>query len=407
MDDRWLKPPLFRRADGSAVHRQATWLELFFDLVFVVAVAGLAGLLRDDLSATGLGWFAFLLFPMWWLWMDFSYYADQFDSDDVVYRLALLAVMAGILSVSRVASEIVEGGAGWGAFVFAGMYGVLCGLYVRAYRANPELRPLTGRYAVAMAVAGGLYLASAVVPAPGRFGLWLAAVAVPMVNSPVAYYQVPGLPSQLSHMPERFGLFTIIALGESVVAVAQGIAETPSTPAVLAASGAGFALAAALWWTYFIRDDASALSAELEGGRSDLLRSHVYGYAHYGVYAGVVAAGVGVEEAILAVGGEHAFVPAARWTLAGGTAVALAAMAAIHWASPHGLPGRSLALRLAVAAVLAGLAVGNVGASVALAVSAGLMVALAAVETAALPHPSSLPNEAAAEDASRSGSARP
>ena len=264
MDPRWLRAPRFRTDRGK--HRQATWLELFFDLVFVVAVAGLAGLLRDDLSPSGFAWFAFLFLPMWWLWTDYSYYADLFDSDDAFYRLALLSAMFGIVGVSRIAPSLIEGQAAWGTLVFAGMYVVLCGLYARALRSSPELRPLTRRYVIATALAALLYAASALAPPPWRFVLWGVAVFVMMANSPLAYYQLPDLPSQLSHMPERFGLFVIIALGESMVGVAEGIAETPGTLPVFAASLAGFALGAGLWWIYFIRDDPSALSAALHRG---------------------------------------------------------------------------------------------------------------------------------------------
>ena len=401
MDSRWLRAPRFRTDEGE--HRQATWLELFFDLVFVVAVAGLAGLLREDLSPSGFAWFAFLFLPTWWLWTDYSYYADQFDSDDVLYRLALLAAMFGIVTVSRTAPEIVRGEAAWGGLVFAGMYAVLGGLYARALRPNPDLRSLTKRYVVADVLAAGLYAASAFVPPPWRFALWGVAVFALMANSPLAYYQLPGLPSQLSHMPERFGLFTIIALGESVVGVAEGVAETPGTAAVLAASLAGFALGAGLWWTYFIRDDPSALSAALDAGRRALVVSHVYGYAHYFVYAGIVAASVGVEEAIIAMGEGHALEPGARWALGGGTAVALAGIATVHRAAARPLPTSAFAVRLAVAGLLGVLALLPLGltpwAFLLATTGAVLALALALFETLTLPHPARLPDEAAADAA--------
>ena len=364
----------------------------------MVAVAGLAGLLCNDLSPAGFAWFAFLFLPTWWLWTDYSYYGDQFDSDDAVYRLSLLAAMFGITAISRIAPEITEGGAAWGAFVFAGMYAVLCGLYARALRPNPDLRPLTRRYVIVMAVGTVLYAVSAFAAPPWRFVLWGAAVFVLMANSPLAYYQLPDLPSQLSHMPERFGLFMIIALGESVVGVAEGIAETPGTPLVFAASLAGFALGAGLWWIYFIRDDPSALSAALDGGRWALVRSHVYGYAHYFVYAGVVAASVGVEEAIIAIGEEHALEPGAGWALSGGTAVALVGIAIVHRAATRGLPARVFVARLVGAGVVGALALLPLGLApeALLFAGGGLVLVLATFETLTLPHPSRLPGEAAA-----------
>ena len=217
------------------------------------------------------------------------------------------------------------------------------------------------RYLVASGLAAALYAASAFVPAPWRFVLWAVAVAVMMANSPLAYYRLPDLPTQVSHMPERFGLFTIIVLGEAVVGVAEAVSETPHTPPVLAVSALGFALGAALWWLYFIREDPSALSTALAGGRATLLRSHVYGYSHYLVYAGIVAASVGAEEAILAVGGEHAFPPAARVALAGGVGLAVLGMAVVHRAAAQGLPTAVFGVRLTVAAGLAALAASGAG----------------------------------------------
>ncbi len=338
--------------------------------------------------------------PTWWLWTDFSYYGDLFDTDDVVYRLALFAAMFGVVAISRVAPRVAEGEAAWGALVFAGMYAVLTALYARAYKPNPRLRPLTRRYVVAMAVAAALYGVSFFAEPPWRYALWGAAVFVPMANSPLAYYQLPDLLSQLSHMPERSGLFMIIALGESVVAVTEGIAEVPWTPRVVGVSVTGFALGAALRWTYFIRDDSSALSTALEGGCRALVRSHVYGYAHYFAYAGVVAASVGVEEAILAVGEGHHLEAAGRWALGGGTAVALSGMAVIHRAAAMPLPARAFAVRLGGAGLLVALVVLPLGlpaAGLLLAVS-GLVLALAVFETSVLPHPDALPDEAAAAE---------
>ena len=244
-DAAWLRPPRFHADDGE--HCQASWLELFFDLVFVVTVAGMVSLLRDDLSLVGLATFGVLFVPTWWLWMDFSYYGDQFDTDDVVYRLALLTVMFGVLFTGKARDSALHDDVSAAPLVFGTMYAVLVGLYARAYRPNPELRPLIRRYVVAMAVAGALFMLSALVAPPWRFALWFAAIAVPMANSPLTYVKLPDLPSQVSHMPERFGLFTIIVLGESIVAVGAALQWLQFSAPVIGACLAGFVLASALW----------------------------------------------------------------------------------------------------------------------------------------------------------------
>ena len=409
-DAAWLRPPRFHADDGE--HRQASWLELFFDLVFVVTVAGMVSLLRDDLATFGV-----LFVPTWWLWMDFSYYGDQFDADDVVYRLALLTVMFGVLFTGKARESALHDDVSAAPLVFGAMYAILVGLYARAYRPNPELRPLIRRYVVAMTVAGALFVISALVPPPWRFALWFTAIAVPMANSPLTYAKLPNLPSQVSHMPERFGLFTIIVLGESIVAVGAALQRLQFSAPVIGACLAGFAIASALWWIYFVRDDPSALSAFLEGDRRALLKSHAYGYAHALVYAGIVVGAVGVEEAILGLGepvggaghgggegsdeesghggGHGPFVAA---LLAGGTAVALLGTAIVHRAASRPLPGIAFAARLIFAAGLAALAVagasGVVSGAATLHATAAAAVALAALETRLLPHPEALPSEA-------------
>ena len=407
---RWLKPPRFRTDDGP--HRQATWLELFFDLVFVVTVAGLASLLREDLTWTGLAWFAFLFWPAWWLWTDWSYYGDQFDTDDAIYRLAVLAAMFGVLAIAHIAPRITDGRAAWGSLVFAGLYAILAALYARAVRPNPEIAPIPLSYAVVMGLAAALWAVSALVPPPWRYSLWAATVLAVMAHSPIVHALNPDRPTQVSHMPERFGLFAIVALGESTVAVSAGVEEVGFSPTVLVAALAGFALAASIWWVFFVRDDPSAMSAEIAGRRGSILRSHVYGYAHCLLYVGIVAASVGAEEAILALdagdgggagpeeggsgahGGGHAFGPVARAALAGGAAVAILGTAIVHRAAARPLPARAVASRLGAAGVLAALAASPLGPLATLVAAALVATLLALAETALLPHPDALPDEA-------------
>lgn len=105
---RWSPPRLRTRVEPG--ERHATWLELFFGLVFVVAVAELAYLLHNDLTPRGLLVFAALFVPVWWQWIDFSYYGDQYDTDDLSYRLALLAAMLGVVLLALTIPDVPDGG---------------------------------------------------------------------------------------------------------------------------------------------------------------------------------------------------------------------------------------------------------------------------------------------------------
>lgn len=279
--------------------RHATWLELFFDLVIVVAVANLGALLHDDHSLAGTLTVLGLLVAVWWAWISFSYYADLFDDDGPRDRLAQLAAMLG----AAILAVAIAGGVGDDsalfALTFAAMFVLLALLYLAAGRAEPRARELCRWYVAGSATGAALWAASVLVTPPGRYWVWaLALLANALISGPVAYALVGSAPQQVSHMPERFGLFVIVVLGEAVLAVVAGVGEADWQAASGLTAVAGFVVAAAIWWTYFDQFDEAAIDRALQGGRSTQIRSFVYGYGHLAVYAAIVVTGVGVELSI-------------------------------------------------------------------------------------------------------------
>jgi len=335
------------------VDRHATWLELFFDLVFVLAIAELAHLLHSDLSWTGIASFAALFVPVWWLWIDFSYFADQFDVERGPYRIIMLMTMFGLIVMALTVSHALDGGSAQFAMAYAALRLIITFLYMQAWRFVPLSRPLTRRYVMSFSVALALWALSIVIPEPARFWLWAIALLIEITNGPITYLTVRNIPKQNSHMDERFGLFTIIALGEAIVAVAAGVAEVSLGWQGFLTGAGGFLMAASFWWMYFERADESAINQALQGGKMALLRSFVYGYSHVLAFMGIAMTSVGIQVAIETTA-KGALTTETSAILCGGVALFLTGVTALQWASPSSLPQRAIVLRVCLAVLALG-----------------------------------------------------
>ncbi|MGD1896891.1 MAG: low temperature requirement protein A [Phormidesmis sp.] len=338
------RTPFLRLHTDEGDSRHATWLELFFDLVFVFSMAELAHLLYEHPDWKGLVSFVVLFIPVWWLWIDFSYYADQFDVERGGYRLTFFGVMFGIVVTALTIPEALGEGSANFVAAYATLRLVIIALYLQAWRLVPQSRELTARYATSFSVAFFLWVLSIAVPAPARFWLWAIALFIEISNGPITYLTIRNVPAQQSHMDERFGLFVIIVLGEAIIAVASGVSDTAWQWRNVLTATAGFITAISLWWMYFEQADETVINQALRGGRKALLSSYVYGYSHVLAFMGIVATGVGIQFAIEAASGEVFNLPM-RAALCGGVAVFLTGVTALQWATPHSLPKRVIWMR--------------------------------------------------------------
>ncbi|MBE9063352.1 low temperature requirement protein A [cf. Phormidesmis sp. LEGE 11477] len=330
--------------------RHATWLELFFDLVFVLAIAELAHMLHADLSWTGIVSFAVLFVPVWWLWIDFSYFADQFNIERGIYRIVLLVTMFGLIVMALSVSHALDGGSARFAIAYTVLRFIITTLYWQAWRCVPPFRVLTWRYATSFSISLVLWILSILVPEPARFWLWAIALLIEIGNGPVTYLTVRDVPAQNSHMDERFGLFTIIVLGEAIVAVAAGVAGTTWTWQSILSGISGFLIAVSFWWMYFERANESAINQALKGGKMALFRSFVYGYSHVFAFMGIAMTSVGIQVAI-ETATDSAFSLETSAILCGGIAIFLGGVTLLQWASPCSLPQRAILLRICLAAL--------------------------------------------------------
>ena len=354
-----LVTPLRLRSFAGDSGRKATWLELFFDLIFVAAVSQVAEPLREHYSVVELLRITPLFALIWWAWTGHAVFSTRFDTDDVIQRGLTFVQMFAVAVMAANAKDALDSRSSAGfAAAYAAVRFVLVTQYFRA-RHVPEARPLTTRYLVGHGTAAIVWLASALVPAPERFWLWGLAFAIDLGTPWLAVPHSVKVPPDAAHLPERFGLFTLILLGESVVAVMHGIeSQEDWSPAAAASAFLGMGILFLFWWWYF--DGVSGASEQPVRTKREAIRFHIWSYAHFPLYLGIVIAGVGVQRIVTAA--SRATLTTAESTiLVGATAAAMLAMTAIGAASPGRRRPTSFRVVQNVGLAAATLAIGMVG----------------------------------------------
>jgi low temperature requirement protein LtrA len=284
-------------SNSAGQGRRVTAMELFFDLIFAAAVAQVGAPLSTDYSASSLPRYVFLFILIWLAWSGHTLYCTRFDTDDLIQRVLVLvqSFIAAVMAANAKDALDITSSAGFGA-AYAGMRIVLVGQYLRARRV-PETRGLTTRFAAGYAVAAVFWIASAVSPLPARYIVWAIALIADLATPWFARNHSLRHPPDAAHYPERFGLFTIILLGEFVAAVMRGI-ESQDYWSLAAASTAftSMAFGFAIWWWYF---DGARSSAErhVKTTRQAAL-FHVWNYSHLPLFLGIGVAGAGFHHAI-------------------------------------------------------------------------------------------------------------
>ncbi|MFC8221231.1 low temperature requirement protein A [Streptomyces sp. NPDC057238] len=284
--------------DSGEPHRTSTPLELFFDLCFVVAVAQASGSLHAALETgdpvTGVLRFALVFFTIWWAWMNFTWFASAYDPDDVPYRLSVLLQITGSLVLAAGVDRAFEAGDLTVITVgYVVLRTALAALWLRAALADPVRRRTALRFAsgVALCQLGwvGLLLVPTSLMLPGIVVMILAELSVPV------WAQSAGMtPWHPGHIAERYGLFTLIVLGESVaaatVAVRGAFNRHHGTGPLWALAAGGLLMAFAMWWLYFARPAHALLATTHQDHR----RRFPWAYGHYLVFASATAEGAGL-----------------------------------------------------------------------------------------------------------------
>jgi len=348
--ERWQRPPRLRTVGAEDEERHATWLELFFDLVFVICIAEVVHTLEDDRTLGGFLGTAGLFVPIWWAWVGYTVYADRFDTDDLLHRVLVLAGMLAVIAMALSVHDALHGGSARFALTYVAVRTVVLLLNARARRHAAPARPLLNLYLAAFTASAALWLVSVLVPEPYRYLLWAVGTTIELSAPWLGRRQIAQAPIHASHMTERYGLFTLIVLGESVISVAQGAAGVDWEPGTLAVALTGFLVVACLWWIYFEYISGLANRSVLQG--------LCFNYAHLPLLAGLVSVALGIELAVVE-SAAHELERATAMALGGGAALYLLALTALHAATGHSISDRVLWLRLGSAVVA--LAIGVFG----------------------------------------------
>ncbi|MCX5169609.1 low temperature requirement protein A [Streptomyces antibioticus] len=342
---------LTARGRGEA-HRIATPLELFFDLCFVVAIAQagaeLVHAVAEGHPGEGILNYAMIFFAIWWAWMNFTWFASAYDNDDVLYRIVTLVQIAGVLVLAAGVSTAFEDHDFLAVWLgYAIMRLALCVQWLRAARSGegPE-RTTALRYTGGVLLCQVGWLGLLVLPEGGRPWVFLVMAVLEMCVPLFAEkgHQTAWHPH---HIAERYGLFTIIVLGETIaaatVAVKTGIDEHDALDELLPIAVGGLLIIFAAWWIYFV--------VPIHGHLRSNRQAFLWGYGHYVVFASAAAIGAGLEVAVeQTVGKAHLSTLSASAAVTLPTALYLLAVWALH--ARHYKVGLAQQLVLPVTALL-------------------------------------------------------
>lgn len=292
MQNRWFHPPTLH-CPAPGKERKVGWLELFYDLIYVATIIQLGNVLSNNVGWLGVLGFAGLFTALWGTWTSFTFYSNRFVVDDVLHRGLVFVQMFTIGAMAVSVGAVVEGRPMVFCLAYAGARWVLVALYYRAWRHVPDARAMTRRYVLGFGVAAVFWTASAFVPWPWTFLLWGVAIGVDLFTplSPASRELSARLPPDVLHMSERYGLLTIIVLGESFVKVLSEAAANPGDVGMLTMAAMGLAISCSLWWVYF--DDVGG--SRIRKGR---LTPFVWIYTHLPLTIGVTAVGVAIKKTL-------------------------------------------------------------------------------------------------------------
>jgi low temperature requirement protein LtrA len=339
-----------RFATARREDERVTPLELFFDLVFVLAITQCTALMAHRPTWQGLAQGVLVLALLWWAWAGYAWLTSVVDPEEGLVRLAMFVAMAAVLVLALCVPHAFENL----ALTFAVAYGVVraahVALFLIASREDPELRKSVDGLAVSSAIAVLLLAAASLLDGLAQGGLWILAIALDMIGP--FFIESAGWRFVPTHFAERHGLIVIIALGESIVAIGVG-AEVGVTAGVVTAATLGMALAACIWWAYFdvvAIVSARRLSRAEEGRVRNELARDSYSYIHFLMVLGVVLVALGLKKTIAHVSKPLDWVPA--FALLGGVGIYLLGLVAFRYRHVHSVNRRRLVLAVVCLALV-------------------------------------------------------
>jgi low temperature requirement protein LtrA len=312
-----------RPRDIEEKHRASTPLELLFDLSFVVAVSQAADQLSIALGAghfhTAIVSYLLVFFAIWWAWVNFTWFASAYDVDDLLYRLLTFVQIIGVLILAAgVASAFTAGNFTVMTIGYVVMRIAMVAQWLRAAAGDPAARPAALRYAACISILQVGWVVRLFLPDPESLWVFYILGVGEMLVPSFAERAAPGggTPWHPGHIAERYGLFTLIVLGECIAAVTVALHSASLSHGIsaglLAVVAGAVLLVFAIWWWYFENP------AE-EGLRLSRQLAFIWGYGHYIVLGSLGALGAGLQLAAAAAHGS----PSSTTATTAGLAVAV------------------------------------------------------------------------------------
>jgi low temperature requirement protein LtrA len=352
--------PLVEEPTEAEEERKTSYIELFFDLVFVFAFTQVTALILEDTSVEGFLRSALVLAMVWWAWSAYAWMTDAIDVENSVTRLIMFAAMAAGFFMALSVPDAFQDEAAWFAVAYFVARVLHTTLYAWGVRQDPGYLAAVIRLAPWFLVAALVALIGGFVDPDYRAWIWLASLAIDAVGTLTVGRREWRISP--SHFAERFALIVIIALGESIVAIGIGTSDLERDTTYALSVVVAFAGVAALWWAYF---DFTAIAAERSLRRASAaarvpLARDVFTFFHYPIVLGIILYAVAAKKTL-----EHPVDPlsdAGRWSLGLGVAMFLCAFALMrfrvlrriawerpssHSASPSCSRGRTRSLRSA------------------------------------------------------------
>ncbi|MDQ3289943.1 MAG: low temperature requirement protein A [Bacteroidota bacterium] len=287
MDD-LLKPNASQQEE-----RHATWLELFYDLIFIIAINQLTTFFSKDLTLVSLWQFVLLFIPIWWSWSGHTMYANRFEIDDQGHRILTFTQVLGSLFMAVFIQEALEEESYLFACAYLFIRLVLLAMYLRIFYREPDTRVIIKPFLIGFSIGAIIWLTSIFTPPPGRFYLWVLSWMIEFITPWLNHGRLKKAPIHNTHLPERFGLFVIIVLGESILRITRALVNLELWQFFTGANAiCSFVLIVLIWWIYFDYID-EFVTGKIEG------TGLFYTYLHFFIYLGIIILGVGLEYGIL------------------------------------------------------------------------------------------------------------
>ena len=362
----------------SPQDQSVTFVELFFDVVFVFSITQVASLLHHQLDWTGLGQAVLVFWLVWWGWTQFTWALNAADTTHVAVELGTLLATGVAFFMAVAIPRSFSGDAIWFALPYVLVRLIGLGLYVRvAWAADRSQRAVVRTFAF-MSVGGlAAVMAGAIVGGNALYWLWGLAILLDIIAAVVAG-GAEGWNLHPDHFGERHGLFVIIALGESLIVAGGGLASVEIDLNVIAVGALTVATTCALWWSYFgsAKLQLDRALGSVSGADLSSMGRDVYSLLHYPMILGVIGVAVAIEEIVLRPA--EPLDLANRLTLALGVALFTGGMSMCLWRATGSLPGMRLAL--AGLTAMAVVAAGGVLPVLSLTIAFGGVAILAALE---------------------------